>query len=745
MKNLTSLDRRRFLKLTGLAGGALVLGATTPLSMPVWASDNADSTRLNLFVSILEDNTVEIVCHRSEMGQGVRTGVPQIIADELGASWDTIRVVQGLANQAYGSQNTDGSSSVRGVFNTLRKMGSTARTMLEQAAAEKWGVSVSDVEARDSQIVMKDGSRSATFASLAASASKRALPDEKTITLKSKADFSLIGKDVEIVDMDDMLTGNTTFGQDVRLPNMVFASIERCPVTGGKVTSFDKDAAMKVKGVVDVILMPEQAMPALFSPVSGVAVIATNTWSALQGRKALNIKWDLGEHAAHQSGPFHETLKKRVLEKGEVIRSAGNAYSEYDNAARQFEATYTVPYLVHAQMEPVSATAEYKDGKFEIWACTQAPQRAQRVVSEFFELEREDVNVHVTLLGGGFGRKSKPDYVVEAAYLAKKAQRPVKVVWSREDDMQHGYYHAVSAMHYQAGMSDKGVDSWIQRTAFPSISFTFTGTTDSPQTGELSLGFGDMPFSVKHLSCEKNKAEGHTRIGWMRSVSNIHHAFAQGSFVDELAHENQQDPLSMWLSLLGDDRIVDVKSQGFEYSNYQAPLEEQPIDTKRLKHAIKLVVEKSGADKPTKKGEGWGISVHRSFVSYVAVATKVKVEDGKVIVLEMHSTIDAGTVVNPDRVKAQQEGSMVFGLSLALMGEITFTDGAVDQSNYHDYQILRMNQCPRIYTYIIENDEPPGGVGEPGTPPVAASLANAIFNASGKRIRDLPISKHYQV
>jgi isoquinoline 1-oxidoreductase beta subunit len=366
-------------------------------------------------------------------------------------------------------------------------------------------------------------------------------------------------------------------------------------------------------------------------------------------------------------------------------------------------------------------------------------------------IDKEKVKVHVTLLGGAFGRKSKPDFSVEAALIAKHTGKPVKVVWSREDDIQQGYYHAISSQHFVAAMNEStttkawSVDAWVQRTAFPSISWTFTGTTDEPSDGELSLGFGDVPFAVNNLSCETHKAPAHIRIGWVRAVSNIQHAFAQGSFVDELAAATNTSPQKMWHQLLGEDRKVDPTTEGFKYGNYGEPLENFPIDIKRLRHVLDDVVAKSGADKPTTTGEAWGISAHRSFVSYVAVATKVRVKDGKVTVLEMHSSIDAGTIVNPDRVRSQQEGSMIFGLSLALMGEITVKDGAVQQSNYSDYQVLRMPQSPKIVTHIVESDEIPGGVGEPGTPPVAASLANAIYHASGKRVRDLPINKHFKV
>ncbi len=746
-KQTKALSRRDFLKLTGITTGGLILGSMLPVSLPVWAHGNAahDNT-LNLFVAIETNGRVNIVCHRSEMGQGIRTSIPQIVADELCVAWDDVHVVQGLANEAYGSQNTDGSRSIRNFYAKMREMGATARTMLEQAAAEKWGVPISEVYAKDSFVIDKNTKQKVSFGSLAESAAKIKAPAPETLSYKSKKDFSYIGKSMQIVDLPDIVTGNTVFGQDIKLEGMLYASIERNPVVGSKVESFDKAAAMKTGGVVDVYKMPDQPTPVVFHPSNGVAVIATNTWAASQGRKALNIQWGDSPHKSHNSDEYLAELNQRTINKGKTIREGGDAYAAMQKAQQKVAATYTIPYLVHAPMEPPAATAVFKDGMCEVWACTQTPQSTQQNVAGALGIAKENVKINVTLLGGAFGRKSKPDFSVEAALLAKYTGKPVKVVWSREDDIRQGYYHAISSQHFEAGLNaDNSVDAWIQRTAFPSISWTFSGVTDEPSDGELSLGFGDMPFNIANLSCETHKAPAHIRIGWIRSVSNIQHAFAQGSFVDEVAHAAQMPTQKMWHQLLGEDRLVNPKDQGFEYGNYGETLERFPIDTKRLKHVLDDVVAKSGADKPTKDGEAWGISAHRSFVSYVAVATKVRVKDNKVTVLEMHSSIDAGTVVNPDRVRSQQEGSMIFGLSIAMLGEITVKDGAVEQSNYSDYQVLRMSQSPMIKTYIVESDAIPGGVGEPGTPPVAPSLTNAIFHASGKRIRDLPVSKHFTV
>ena len=750
MKNNLSVNkvsRRDFLKYTGLSGGAFALASSVAGVAPVWADNHADNeNRFNLFVSIDADSTVNIVCHRSEMGQGIRTGVPQVIAEELCADWSKVNVVQGLADEAYGSQNTDGSRSIRRNYMRLRQLGASARTMLEQAAAKVWKVPSEQVYAKNNFVYHKTTGKKLSFGYLAEVASTIKPPATEDLVLKAEKDFTLIGKPVSHIDFPDVTTGNTTFGQDVHIDGMLVASIERSPVVGAKVKAFNKDAAMQVNGVVEVFQMPDQPTPVVFHPLNGVAVIAKHTWAAMQGRKALAVEWQASDNQSHDSDAYLAELSTKVVNKGDAIRSRGDAYQALQSSASQVSASYTMPYLVHAPMEPPAATAIVSDNSCEVWACTQTPQSTQQNVAAALGLEKEQVKVHVTLLGGGFGRKSKPDFSVEAALLAKHTGKPVKVIWSREDDIRQGYYHAISAQHFTAGVdADNKITSWVQRTAFPSISWTFTGTTDVASDGELSLGFGDVPVNVPNLSCETHKATGHIRIGWVRSVSNIHHAFAQGSFVDELAVAANKPTHQMWLELLGEDRHIDPQSEGFKYTNYGDSLEEYPIDTKRLKAVLNDVVAKSGADQSTPDGEGWGISVHRSFVTYVAVATKVRVKDDKVTVLEMHTSIDAGTVVNTDRVHSQQEGSMIFGLSLALMGEISVKEGAVVQSNYHDYPVLRMHQSPLIKSYIVKSGAVPGGVGEPGTPPVAASLTNAIYHASGKRIRDLPVSKHMQV
>ncbi|WP_226702713.1 xanthine dehydrogenase family protein molybdopterin-binding subunit [Microbulbifer elongatus] len=749
---ISLVSRRRFLKLAGISSSGLVLGATLPNIQPAWADTATESgnATLNLFVSIAPDNTVSIVCHRSEMGQGIRTGLPAVVADEMEADWNLVKVIQGLGDKRYGSQNTDGSRSVRQFYDTMRTMGASARTMLEQAAAQLWSVPVEECKAGNHRVLHTASKRSASFGELAELAATQKVPAEETLVLKSAKNFNYIGKPVATYDTPDIVTGNTTFGQDVILDNMLIASIERAPVLGSKVASLDDSEARKVSGVVAIEPMDGGIEPPLFHPLSGVAVLATNTWAALKARKALKIQWSESAHATHNSDAYLETLKKRVQQPGKVLTQHGDVNNALANAKDQHSAVYSVPYLAHAAMEPPSATAEVKENHCEIWSCVQDPQSVQQHVSQALGLEADQVKVNVTLLGGGFGRKSQIDFAVEAAVLARKLKRPVKVVWSREDDIRHDYYHAAAASYFEAAMDDDGqVTGWRQRTAFPSITGTFKNGVKHPNNGEMSLGFADAPFDIANRQCETAPAEYEARIGWLRSVANIQNAFGICSFADELARLNNRRPDEFLLELIGEDRQFNPSQGKFKYANHGANWKKFPLDTGRLKQVLKATAEKADlsklGDHARKSGEGWGIAVHRSFLSYVGIATKVRVEEGKVRILEMHCVADVGLAVNPDRVEAQMEGAMVFGISLALMGEIRMENGAVVNSNFHDYPLLRLQQCPNMSVTLMGQEHPPAGVGEPGVPPVAPSITNAIFSACGERIRDLPINKHMQL
>ncbi|GHD27128.1 xanthine dehydrogenase family protein molybdopterin-binding subunit [Halioglobus pacificus] len=745
MTVLEKISRRDFLKATGVSSSGLLIGAALPTTLRADVLQRPSGDALNLFVSLREDGTVEIIAHRSEMGTGIRTSLPQVVADEMEADWDRVTVIQGLASADYGSQNTDGSRSVRNFYTVMRQMGAAARSMLESSAAQRWDVPVSECRASNHRVVHSDG-RSIGFGELATSAAEQPLPALDSLPLKSAADFRYIGKDVPSVDLADMTTGATTYGVDVALPGMLYASIERRPVMGTSIESFSADAAKKVRGVVAVEVI-KGTDPNGFKPIEGVAVIADKTWSAIKGRQALAATWTDSAHNSHSADVYLDELMDAVSSKpGVVARERGDVDAALA-AGKRVSASYRTPYLAHASMEPPMATAYVTEQGCEVWACTQTPQATQQTVAEVLGLAPEKVTVNVTLLGGGFGRKSKPDFSAEAALLSRAVGKPVQVVWTREDDIRHDYFHSCCAQHYEASIDESGaVTGWLARQATPPIDTTWDASADLMSDGSLSQTFGSIPFAIPNLRLEGHRAPAHARIGWLRSVYNIPFGFGVGSFVDELAHAADKDPAAFWIELIGEDRLLDFAPEGFEFSNYGKPLSEYPYDTARFKGVIRELTETIPWGESLPAGQGWGIAAARSFLSYVAVACKVSVEGDQLKVLEMHSVIDAGLVVNPDRVHAQMEGAMIFGLSLALMGEITFEGGEPQQSNFHDYPVARINQVPRVIrNTITASDAPPAGVGEPGVPPVAPAIANAVFAATGKRHRTLPLNKAYRV
>ncbi|MBU2675966.1 MAG: molybdopterin-dependent oxidoreductase, partial [Gammaproteobacteria bacterium] len=489
--------------------------------------------------------------------------------------------------------------------------------------------------------------------------------------------------------------------------------------------------------------LPEPTTPLAFNMLGGVAVLASNTWAAQKGREALKLEWDAGANGAHESQAYREELVKAASAPGKAVLTRGDADSALAAASRVHEAVYYAPYLSQAPMEPPAAVAQMtEDGGCEAWACTQNPQSAQDTLAAMLGVDKEKVKVHVTLLGGGFGRKSKPDFIAEAAWLAKETGRPVKVTWTREDDIRHGYFHSVSAQYLKAGLDDNGdTTSLLHRTCFPSISSTFDPNATGPSSGELDLGFLDRPYAIPNIKLEACDAKAHLRIGWLRSVCNIFHAFAGCGFVDELAHVAGADPKDYLLKLLGDERQVDPANDEAEYSNYGHPLDKHPIDTGRYAAVINKVADMAGWGRQLPEGHGLGIAVHRSFLSVVGAVAEVSVaENGQLLVHNIWTAIDAGTIINPDRVISQMEGAAIFGMSLALHGEITAKDGAVVQGNYDSYPVIRMSEAPdAIHVHVMESTAPPGGVGEPGVPPMAPAIVNAYFAATGKRVRELPL------
>jgi isoquinoline 1-oxidoreductase beta subunit len=616
--------------------------------------------------------------------------------------------------------------------------------MLVRAAAAEWKVAPAECETELHTVVHRPSGKKLSYGELAAAASKLPVPAKEELKLKPRSAWRYIGKDSAGYDIADVCTGKAGFGMDARVPGMVYASIEHPPVLGGQVKSVDDKETLKVAGVRQAVAVEPFKPPHGFQPLGGVAVIADNTWAAFQGRRRLKVEWDHGANASYSSNEFKNELHDAARKPGKVARNVGDVEAAFAKGGKIIEAEYYLPHLAHAAMEPPAAVAEFRDGKVVIWAPTQNPQAVQDTVAKALGVAKEDVTCNVTLLGGGFGRKSKPDYVAEAAVLSKKLGRPVKVVWSREDDIKFDYYHAVSAMYMKAAVDNAGRPlAWLQRSAFTPITSTFAAGANYGSGGELGMGWVDIPFDIPNLRVENGPATAHVRIGWLRSVANIYHAFAIQSFANELAAAAGRDPVDYLLELIGSPRVINLKDIG--YPNYGSPPDTHPIDTGRMRRVVEMAAEKSGWGKrKLGKGSGLGIAVHRSFVTTVASVVEVEVTDeGKIIIPRVDTVVDAGLVVNPIAVKAQFEGAAVFGTSIARTGEITATGGRVDQSNFHNYRVARIADAPyQTNVYLVESNAAPGGVGEPGVPPFVPALCNAVYAATGKPIRELPLSKH---
>jgi isoquinoline 1-oxidoreductase beta subunit len=750
MMNIENVSRRGFLK--GLvSSGALVLGARFYPKV-LWADSLPRNTRAdratlhpNIFVGIDTDGTAWIVAARSEMGTDIRTSLPLVVADELDADWKRVKIEQAIGDSRYGSQDTDGSQSIRSFFQIMRVAGATARSMLIQAAAQQWNVSASECQSELHTVVHTKTGRRLGYGELASAASKLPVPKESELHFKPSKAWRYIGKGMVSYDLTDLCTGKAVYGMDARVDGMVYASIEHPPVLGGRVESHDDQEALKVKGVLQTIPIGPYNPPPAFQPLGGIAVIAENTWAAFQGRKKLKIDWDNGPNDTYDSAEYKKTLQETSHKPCKVIRNVGDADAAFAKGGNIVEADYYVPLLAHAPMEPMVAVADFKDGKVTVWAPTQNPQAAQAIISTELGIPKEDVICHVTLLGGGFGRKSMPDYVAEAAILSKKLGRPVKVVWTREDDVKFDYYNAVAGMYLKAAVNAHGKPTaWLQRSVFPPIPSLFKVGAVYGDPGHLGQGWTDIPYDIPNLRVENGPAHAHVRIGWLRSVANIYHGFAVQSFSDELAHRAGRDPVDYLLGLIGPPRILDLKNT--DYTNYGAPYDLYPFDTGRLRRVIELAAEKSGWGKRklVGKGSGLGIAAHRSFVTYVAAVVEVEISSqGDLRIPRVDMAVDAGLVVNSEATRAQFQGASVFGTSIVRTGEITATKGVIDQSNFNDYPIARINEAPyQTNVHLVESAAPPAGVGEPGVPPMVAALCNAIYAATGKRVRELPLSRY---
>src|SRR5271170_7955524 len=590
MSGIENVSRRTFLAGGIVVAGALVLGVRYYPKLATGDKPqhdtHADHATLNpsVYLGIDPDGTVWIVASRSEMGTTSRTTLPLVVADELDADWKRVKIEQAIGDKRYGDQFTDGSHSIRSFYDAMREAGATARFMLIQAAAKQWGVPAAECETDLHVVIHRSTNRSSSYGELATRAAKFPIPKKEELKLKPKSAWRYIGKGQVSYDLEALVTGKAIYGMDARVDGMVYASIEHPPVLGGKVKSFDDKETLNVAGVHQTIAIDPFKPPPAFQPLGGIAVIADNTWAAFQGRKKLNISWDNGPNETYDSEAYKNELRGTSHNPCKVVRNVGDADAVFAKGGKVYEADYYVPLLAHASMEPMVAVADYKDGKVTIWAPTQSPQGVQDTVAKELGITKEDVICHVTLLGGGFGRKSKPDYVAEAAVLSKKLARPVKVVWTREDDIKFDYYNAVASMYLKATLGTNGKPTaWLQRSVFPPIPSIFDVNAVYGDPAHLQQGWTDIPYPIPNLRVENGPAKAHVRIGWLRSVSNIYHAFGVQTFTDELAAAAGHDRVEYLLALIGQPRNIDFGKEGMKGGRSDP---KYPFDTARLRNVV---------------------------------------------------------------------------------------------------------------------------------------------------------------
>lgn len=718
MKNTINESRRTFLKASAAAGGGLLIGFHVPGASRFAEAASASSAQINAFVKIGIDNIVTVVCGQSEMGQGVLTSIPMMLAEELEADWSKIRVEQGgvdvaFANPRYigfkaqgGFQGTGGSSSVRNVGIPVRKAGAAARQMLIAAAAQTWGVDEGECHAEKSMVIHKPSGKRLSYGQLAEKAAKAPVP--KYVPLKNPQDFKIIGKPVPRLDTPLKVNGKAVFGIDVKVPDMLVATVAQCPVFGGKAASFNADKAKAVKGVRHVVEIS-----------SGIAVVADDFWSARKGRDALAITWDEGPLAKVSSADLFKSFAELSQKPGAVRRNDGDATKALQEAARKIEAVYEIPFVAHVCLEPMNATAHWKGDSCEIWAPTQAQSWTQDAVAKKTGLAPEKIKINTTFLGGGFGRRLYWDFVLDAVEASKAVGTPVKVIWTREDDIQHDFYRPASYNVLTAGLDEKGMPvAWKHRIVGTSILQYFPPLSHLLRNDGLDPtsigGAGDIfPYNIANVYVDYVLHNPGVPTGFWRSVGNSQNGFILESFIDELAVAAGKDPFEYRLQLLRNPRDKGV---------------------------LELAAHKAKWGSPLPAGVYRGIAEHFAYGSYCAQVAEVSVsKDGKVKVHRIVCAIDPGWVVNPDTFKAQAESGIVTGLSGALFGEITIKNGRVEQSNFHDYPVPRMSDMPKIEVYILQGEGEQGGAGEPATPPATPAVMNAIFAATGKRIRKLPV------
>lgn len=707
---MSPISRRQFLVGGTVVGAALVVAFYMPRHGLHHPSEHEFAP--NAYLHIAPDGKVTVVVARSEMGQGVRTSLPMILAEELDANWKDISIQQAGASTLFGDQTTGGSASVRTTWGPMRQAGAAAREMLVAAAAQEWGVAAAECTTDKGFVLHASSNRRTPYGELVESAAK--LPVPKEPRFKDPSQYKLIGEPTPRLDTPSKTNGTAEFGIDFHVPGMKYAFLARCPVIGGKVAGFDDSEARKVPGVVNVVKVGD----------CGVAVAADSVFASLQGRKALKVTWDEGPNKDLDTAAIFDVLHKAGNDKVVSLQSVGNTSTA---KGRRIEAAYETPMLAHAPMEPENCFAHYLGSTCEIWAPTQVPQDVRDSVASAVGLKPEDVHVNVTLMGGGFGRRLEHDYAVEAAVVSKAINAPVKVMWTREDDMRNSVCRPPSVHQVSAVIDAQGLPAAY---AHRLISPTIAGQKGMPLEGGVDPDLKDEAaflYPVPNLSNEYVAPPCAVPLGWLRSVYAMQVAFANECFIDELAHAAGRDPLQYRLRLLTEDREItyfDTKWQ-----------------TARLRGVLQLVAEKSGWDKPLAIGKYRGIASHGCFGTYAAEVVEITIHDGEPHVERVVVAVDCGQVINPNILEQQLHSAVIFGLSAALRGQITIEHGQVQQGSFDSYPILRNNETPVIEGYFVPSHEAPTGIGEPPVPPVAPALCNAIFAAKKKRIRELPILK----
>jgi isoquinoline 1-oxidoreductase subunit beta len=721
-----TISRRTFIAAGAAAGAGLIIGVSLPESWS-FAQEEKKTPSPNPFVAYIHvkpSGQISLIVAKSEMGQGIRTGLAMCLAEELEVELDSVSVEQAETRpDIYAHLGTGGSGSTEENFMPLRRAGATVRELMITAAAAKWSVPRNECIAEKGAVLHRASSHRAGYGELVEVAARLPLPDPDKVPLKDPSKFELIGHPVARVDVPAKVNGSAQFGIDVRVHEMLFAVVARCPTFGGKAAHFDAAPAKAVPGVRDVFEIP--ALGADKFTAGGIVVVAHSTWAAMKGREALQITWDHGFAASESSDGLRESLRAAAAKSGKRMRNDGDVDAALSNGARKVEALYEMPLLAHATMEPMNITAQARAGEAEVWAPTQSPDWVQSTVAKVLDIPPAKVVVHTTLMGGGFGRRYMADYPAEVAQIAKVVGKPVQLVWTREDDMTHDFYRPATCHRMQGVVDAKGRPvAWFHTLASTSIQGYWDPKADPAE--DESGGARQMPYAIPNVRLEFNGVTSAVPRAWWRSVEHSFNGFVVESFIDELAAAAGKDPMQFRQTLL-------VKPP-----NWKPRFEDDP-DPARLLGVLNLVAEKSGWANPLPKGKGRGIACYHSFGSYLAEVAEVTVKGSEFKIDRIAAAVDCGQIVNPESVRSQTEGAIIYGLSAALKNEITVRNGAVEQTNFDSYDPIRITEAPPVEVYQVPSQEDPGGMGEPGLPPIAPAVANAIFAATGQRLRRLPL------